>query len=71
MLTLVSDNPPLPKQSKKRAGYDNGYRMGVFDKANGKLPRALDGIANTKYNRGYRSGYLDGYRSTDVEIFDA
>jgi len=68
MLTLVSSLPPLPAQSKKKQGYDNGFRMGTFDKCNGKASRNLDGIANTKYNRGYIKGYLDGYCSNDSEI---
>ena len=71
MLKLVFSQPSVAKVGQKRLGYDNGYRMGVFDKANGNLPRRLDGIAKTKYNKGYRKGYLDGWVSTDVEVFDA
>ena len=69
-LSLVFSQPNVAKVSRKREGYDNGYRMGIFDKANGNLPRRLDGIAKTKYNKGYKKGYADGYVTTDTEIFD-
>ena len=66
-LSLAASGKPA-KVKAKIAGYDNGYRMGVFDKCNGKPTRALDGIPNTKYNKGYRKGYLDAYCSHDVEV---
>lgn len=69
MIALAYSNPsPPPAESQKRQGYNNGYRKGTFDKCNGNPARNLDGIANTKYNRGYIKGYLDGYCSNDSEF---
>ena len=65
-LGVINGQPA--KVGKKREGYDNGFRKGTFDKCNGKPAASLDGIADTKYNRGYCSGYLDGYCSNDVEM---
>jgi hypothetical protein len=66
---IVHTNPVvLPRVGQKKAGYDNGFRRGTFDKCNGKPARALDGIPDTKYNRGYIKGYLDGYCSNDSEV---
>ncbi len=67
MFLGVVNGDPKP-QGKKRAGYDNGFRMGTFDKCNGREARSLDNVADTKYNRAYRSGYLDGFVTNEVRL---
>ena len=67
-MQLATDNPNPKLGGKKRRGYDNGFRMGTFDRCNGKPPRDLTKIADTKYNRAYSNGYLDGYVTNESEV---
>lgn len=51
--------------------YDNGWRMGTFDKCNGFARRRFDNVEMTSYNVIYLDGYNDAYNSNEVRIDNA
>ena len=49
-------------------GWDNGARMGMFDKCNGRPEKKFDNVSRTVYNELYIDGYVEGYASNERKI---
>ena len=55
--------------SREEQGYDWGFRVGTFDKCNGRPERDFGGIdLDDDYNHGYANGYVDGWVTNEVRI---
>jgi hypothetical protein len=48
-------------------GYDAGWRLGTFDKCNGRGEMSLD-FPKTPFNVGFTEGYIDAYSTNERRI---
>lgn len=49
-------------------GYDAGWRLGTFDKCNGKPRMNADDFPASEFNTGFFAGYDDAYNANERRI---
>jgi hypothetical protein len=49
-------------------GYDQGWRLGTFDKCNNVARRVWENLADTTFNELFLDGYNEAYDSNEVRI---